>query len=153
MASKNHFDKEELEAEISWLHSMVSHSNGLTQQDAEKIAKEIILSKRELKKEAKKSKQVKIRLGVKNILNTLKEHKRETYSNVVERLAKQYKEQQSIKFTQGTVSALDIVALHGEGQIFKDIVEANGKDETLAEIMKNGMDKTKAMAKLEFRLR
>lgn len=49
-------------------------------------------------------------------------------------------------FFQGVVAALDVVALYGNYVIFREIVEATGKEEMLREIQKNGSEKTKEMA-------
>jgi hypothetical protein len=112
MPKTKRFNQEELESEITWLHSMCGRSC-ITSEDAEKIAKEIIISKRQWNKNKMKGSE----------------------------------------FIQGVVSALDIVALHGEGQVFKEIVEASGKEATISEVMKNGLEKTKEMAQIEFKLR
>lgn len=54
------------------------------------------------------------------------------------------------RFIQGTVAALDIVAIYDNPTIFKDIVEAAGRRAVLAEIAKNGLERTKVLAKNEY---
>jgi len=46
---------------------------------------------------------------------------------------------------------LDLVAIHGNSTCFKEIVECAGKKEVLKEIKKNGLERTKKMAKEEFK--
>ncbi|MDD5453928.1 MAG: hypothetical protein PHW62_00310 [Candidatus Ratteibacteria bacterium] len=55
------------------------------------------------------------------------------------------------KFIQGTVAALDVVALYDQPVIFKEIVESAGIKKVLAEIKKNGSERSKKIAKQEFR--
>lgn len=55
-------------------------------------------------------------------------------------------------FYAGVVSACDVVALYGQGVILKEIVCSCGYEETIKEIMKNGLPCTKELAKSEFGL-
>jgi hypothetical protein len=54
-------------------------------------------------------------------------------------------------FIRGVVVALDVVAIYDYGVCFKEIVESVGKETVLKEIKKNGLHRTKEMAKSEFR--
>lgn len=54
------------------------------------------------------------------------------------------------RFVQGTVAALDVVAIYDQPQTFKDIVMAGDKEAILKEIKKNGTPTSKKMAKSIF---
>lgn len=55
------------------------------------------------------------------------------------------------EFFKGVVVALDVVSIYDYGVCFKEIVESAGKERVLKEIRKNGLSKTKEMAKREFK--
>ena len=54
------------------------------------------------------------------------------------------------EFECGVVIALDYIAEVGEGTYFREIVLSAGRNSILKEITKNGLEKTKEMAKVEF---
>ena len=54
-------------------------------------------------------------------------------------------------FNAGVVCACDVVAVYGEGTILKEIIDACGGKEIYREIMLNGLEKTRKLAKFEFR--
>jgi len=60
-------------------------------------------------------------------------------------------QKKDIKFVQGIVAALDVVAIYDYGTCFKEIIESAGKREVLREIELNGSERSKAMAKTEFK--
>jgi len=53
-------------------------------------------------------------------------------------------------FTSGIVVALDCVSLTGNGVLFREIVVSAGQDDILKEIRRNGLPRTKRMARFEF---
>ena len=57
-----------------------------------------------------------------------------------------------VGFKQGIVAALDTVSYHGDGMIFKEIVLNAGKG-IKAEIMRNGLPRTRKMLRSEFNVK
>ena len=51
---------------------------------------------------------------------------------------------------RGIITSLDIVAMHGAGVIFREIVKASNIVEVLKEVERNGLDDTKSLARQEF---
>lgn len=52
-------------------------------------------------------------------------------------------------FLAGVVTACDVVALHGEGTMLREIIESCGGQKVYDEIMKNGNNVTKILARKE----